>query len=201
MQQPGASADPAARKEPTNEAIRHLEFCHRWGLWQPGDQALHLASLHAGLGQMLADGGDLASAAGHFGRSIELYPDDAPTHYNLGVVSAAMGRIAEAIDQYRRAIALAPADADAHNNLGFLLMQANDLRLAQEHLEQAIALKPDFPAPHFNLGRLFEAQGKRTEALRCYTVATGLDARYAEVIDELKRSRSTSDNGAQEKEK
>ncbi len=164
------------------QALAHLDFCDRWGLFRPADLPHRLATLHATLGQQLADKGEFAPAIKQFRRACLIEPNVAFLHYNLGVILAQTGDAPEAAVEYRRAIAIDPNDPEIHNNLGFALAQRGEFDNAAEHFRRAIALKPDFAHPHFNLARILQARGLHDEASRHFERAADLDATYRELL-------------------
>ncbi len=187
----------SARGENMLAAISHLEFSEKWGLYQPLGQRQQLAQLHTDLGLLLADRGELPSAARHLARSTAVYPHHGPTRYNLGVILAALGRRDEAMEQYQKAVRLSPEDADVHNNLGLLLAHDGDMAAAEKHLAEAIRLRPDFAAAHFNLGRVGLTLGRWSDATLSLETAARLDPAYRPHVAELLAAVRNAGGGGQ----
>jgi tetratricopeptide (TPR) repeat protein/Fe-S-cluster-containing hydrogenase component 2 len=164
------------------QALVHLDFCDRWGIFRPADLPHRQATLHATIGQQLADKAEFAPAIDHLRLACDLSPDIAFLHYNLGVMLAQTGSGPEAIVEYRRAMAIDPTDPEIYNNLGFSLAQRGEFESAAEHFRRAIALKPDFAHPHFNLARILEAQGWKDEANDHFERAASLDPDYRALL-------------------
>jgi Flp pilus assembly protein TadD len=64
------------------------------------------------LGFLVARRGDLAAAAEHFRRAVELQPELARAHFNLGVILNELGDRPRAAEHYRRAAELDPGYAE-----------------------------------------------------------------------------------------
>jgi len=171
-----------AAQSSATEALRHLVFCNRWGLFRPAELSHRLATLHGSVGRRLADRGELSEAIDHLHRATQSEPDVASHHYNLGVLLATTGQEPAALAEYKLAVTLDPSDPDIHNNLGHLLTRRGDLDRACRHFRAAINLKPDFAHPHFNLGRILQAQGRRPEAKQHFELAARIDPIYREVL-------------------
>jgi hypothetical protein len=183
--------DGVASTQPPSElhaALNDLETCYDFGLLHPPRLRQRLAALHAGLGEHLAERGDLKAAATHLGRSVGLAGDIARTRFNLGVMLAALGRDREAAYQYQHAAALDPSDPDIHNNLGLALVRIGQAPAAERCFREALARRPQHAAAHFNLGRLpiiSAAPESRAEAAAHLRAAAQSDARYAGAVQEL----------------
>ncbi len=85
-------------------------------------------------------------------RAVEISPDAFIAAYNLGLVRARFGRLADAMPLYEQALARDP--------------EVDDEALAD--IENALIDLPQEPALHYALGRLYEAEGRRSEAAEAY---------------------------------
>jgi Flp pilus assembly protein TadD len=100
----------------------------------------------------------------HFGRSLELNPESAPTQYNLGYALALRGRRDDAVTRFREALRLDPEYAQAHNNLAAMLQLAGRDDEALNHYRRALALRPDNVEARGNLAQLLSRRGRAAEA-------------------------------------
>jgi TolB-like protein/Tfp pilus assembly protein PilF len=111
------------------------------------------AQAHALLGwiTMLFDK-DLAQAARHIERALQLAPADLAIIRNAAMLLHALGRLDEAIVLEEHAIAQDPVDPIGHANLGtnYLLAGRNDDAIAA--LETALRLSPGYIGAHYWIG-------------------------------------------------
>ena len=101
------------------------------------------------------DASETASA-----RAVAVDPDAFIANYNLGLVRARFGRLAEAMPAYDAALTRDP--------------EVDDEALAD--VENALEDVPEEGALWYVLGRLYEAEGRRSEAADAYARALDLDA-------------------------
>jgi predicted O-linked N-acetylglucosamine transferase (SPINDLY family) len=124
--------------------------------------------------------GELAAAASHYRRALELDPAFVDAHINLGNALRLQGQFEQAIASFQRALELNPALAEAHHNLGFTLDQQGRLLEAEACYLKALAIDPDFASAHNNLGNTRKALGRLAEAEACYRWALQIKPNYAE---------------------
>jgi tetratricopeptide (TPR) repeat protein len=92
----------------------------------------------------------------------------------------------EGIARWRRAVDLDPANFSAHEELARLADQRDELALAAEHYEAAWRLRPDRRALLLDLGRVWQALGRKDDALTALLAASrGAEPRTAEDAREL----------------
>lgn len=132
--------------------------------------------------------------------------------YDLGFDLEAVD-VAEARDAYRRALELDPHHADAHVNLGRLLQEGGDAAQAASHYLLALAMRAkDATAPDasrtgrntseapparsrrgtsatawFNLGIALEDLKRRSDAIKAYEQAIGIEPTLADAWFNLSR--------------
>jgi tetratricopeptide (TPR) repeat protein len=115
------------------------------------------------LGWALEQRGDVAAAAAHYARALEINPRYVQAHNNLGNLLA-LQNDPGAVRHYEQALRLAPGYAEAHNNLANVLQAQGDLDRAAEHYARALQLDPEHAAAHANLGRLLAQRGELDRA-------------------------------------
>lgn len=118
----------------------------------------NFAKPYNGMGLVLAEKRDYASARSAFEKAISLAPDFAPPYNNLGVYQrrlegsknpAILGAV---IANYRKAIELAPQNGVHHYNLGLALYDLQRRDEAMKEFKKAIELVPSYASPHVSLG-------------------------------------------------
>ena len=124
--------------------------------------------------------GELGDAIALYRRSIATFPT-AEAHTYLGWAYSQMERYDEAIAECEKAIALDPTFGNPYNDIGAYLIEKGDLDEAIPWFQKAMqARRYESPAfPHLNLGRVYERQGKWSEAIDCYKQALALNPDYA----------------------
>ncbi|MBX3237783.1 MAG: tetratricopeptide repeat protein [Nitrospiraceae bacterium] len=123
---------------------------------------------------------------GQLEEAVTLYKESLATHPTaeaytfLGWTYSFMGRLDEAIDECHNAIACDPDFGNPYNDIGAYLIEKGDLDEAIPWFKKAMEAKRyESPAfPHLNLGRVYERQGKWTEAIECYKQALALNPNY-----------------------
>ncbi|MCZ6727018.1 MAG: tetratricopeptide repeat protein [Acidobacteria bacterium] len=144
------------------------------------DVSRSVVTTEVNLGKAFLKQGELARAAEHLERAIELQSDNPLAHYNLGNVLHLQGRNGEAIPHYRRAIELAPDDVESHNNLGLALAATGNADAALAHYRRAVQLDPRHPEAHNNLANARARQGRIDEALALYDEAIAARPAYVD---------------------
>lgn len=116
------------------------------------------------LGTAMQERGDLAAAARHYMRAIELQPGHAPAYNNLGTVQRAQGDVVGALASYERALALVPDYPTVHFNLANALLASGKPAEAVPHFQRALETNPSVEVIS-NLGIALDAQGQHAEAI------------------------------------
>jgi tetratricopeptide (TPR) repeat protein len=159
---------------------RALRHAIGWGLLPVPGVATGLGQLVARRGILLAENGDLSSAARVLQEAVVRLPNSGPLRFNLARVLSATGQLEASRLHGEVAVELMPADVEAANNLGYVLMELGQGPAAIVQFERAILLDGSFAHAHFNLGRLRYEAGSFEEAQEKFRRAAQLDAQYAE---------------------
>ena len=140
---------------------------------------------HDELALLLLQTGDLADAARHAARAIELDPSDASAHNTAGMISAGLRDLSTALKHYERAIELDDHSAAAHNNLGSVYATKGDLARAQTEFRRATEIDPEHAESRLNLGKVLAMRGEVVEGVRQLSRAIAIDPEYAEAYNDL----------------
>ncbi|MFV3074545.1 CheR family methyltransferase [Niveispirillum fermenti] len=100
--------------------------------------------------------------------------DDARAQTLLARLYANEGQLDLAADWCRRALLIDRLSAERHYLLAMIRQECGDARGATESLKRALFLDPDFILAHVALAGLAKAEGKPSEARRCYRNALAL---------------------------
>lgn len=124
--------------------------------------------------------GELDLAVSLYKKSLALHPT-AEAHTFLGWTYRFQGKLDEAIDECKKAIERDPGFGNPYNDIGAYLIEKGDLDEAIPWFQKAMqATRYESPAfPHLNLGRVYERQGKWSDAIDCYKQALALNPDYA----------------------
>ena len=96
----------------------------------------------------------------------------------------------EGIARWEEAVRMSPGNFSAHEELARLAEQRDDLALAASHYERAWRLRPDRRDLLLDLGRVWQAQGRKDEAISALLAASrSSEPRVAEQARELLPSR------------
>ena len=98
--------------------------------------------------------GQLAAAAQHYWRGLELSPQQMTARYQLGVILVDLEQWRAGIEQLTQVIAERSDHVEAHNSLGVAYLHLDSREKAQWHFERAIALNPRFELARNNLRAL-----------------------------------------------
>lgn len=120
------------------------------------------------LGNQAYGQGNLALAAEHYRRCLELQPAATKARYNLGVTLTKQEAWPAAEAALKQVIAEQPNHGAAHNTLGIALMRQNQLAAAAAAFKQATILEPKSASAHMNLGMALLAQGDLAAGFAAY---------------------------------
>jgi len=116
-------------------------------------------------------------------------------HYHTlrGELLLAKGEAAKAIEAYEQALVLGAHDAATYANLGVAYLRTRDYLRAEEVLQKAIARDPYKPEALHSMGLVYEATGRKDEAIAVWTTASGQG--FQPAITALRRIRLTKPKG------
>jgi TolB-like protein/Flp pilus assembly protein TadD len=161
-------------------------------------------SAHAVLGGIAQDyDNDLASAAQHFQRALELEPGNPDIINDAAVLARYLDRLDEAVALQEFAIDRDPLTPTGYARLGINYLWAGRLDDAIASLRTALSLSPAFIGAHYNIGVALLMKGDAEAALLEFkkeegdeeyltkgralaSHALGREAEYEEALEELK---------------
>jgi TolB-like protein/lipoprotein NlpI len=124
------------------------------------------AQAHARLSRIALDyDGDLAGAAQHMARALELAPEDAGILRNAATLARSLGRLDDAIAIGEVVTVRDPVGTSSHANLGLGYRYAGSLDAAIASLRTALALSPGYLGAHYNIGVALLLKGRPEAAL------------------------------------
>ncbi len=129
------------------------------------------AEAHALLGE--AAGGDLATAAQHFERALELDPTNQDVIGEAAFLLQRLDRLAEAIAFYEYVVARDPADPSKHAKLGWAYRMAGRVDDAIASFRTALTLSPGNVGALFGIADLLLLSGEPEAALAVYAEQPG----------------------------
>jgi TolB-like protein/Flp pilus assembly protein TadD len=108
---------------------------------------------------------NLAEAAQHGERALELNPDSAIARHTYALTLAACGRIDEAVEQAREGCAIDPMMAPVNYCYGLLLYYQRRWDKAEAQLQQTLEIYPRFQTARALLGIVLARSGRFSEAI------------------------------------
>jgi tetratricopeptide (TPR) repeat protein len=107
-------------------------------------------------------------------KAVALSPLSFQPHNHLGQLLVEEGRLDEAEDQFRACIRLAPS-SEAYNFLGLINIRRRAWGEAERAFRAALGLDASDSDAHFGLGYIYEAAGRKAEALSQYQAGLAKD--------------------------
>ena len=118
-------------------------------------------------------------------KRVEKYPTDLAIRYEMGVLYFQTGKIGEAIQEFQKAQGNPYKRLAAMSHLAQCFARRKMFDLAARTLQNAIKEKPSFDEEKkdliYNLGIVFEAMGKKEEAIEQFKQIYEMDAGYKDV--------------------
>lgn len=129
------------------------------------------------IGMIQSVKGDKAAAREAFGRALAEDLSYFPAHVQLAYLGLASADTATVMNEMDLAVSIKPDDPGIRYQYGFALGSLNKLKEAEVQLKKSVALDPDFAAPHFTLASVYQATGRKSEAVKEYEAFLSLAAK------------------------
>ena len=124
------------------------------------------APAHARLGWIASHhDGDLAAAARHYERALDLAPTDTGIIFSAASLAESLGRLDQAIALEEYAVVRDPLDPVARNNQGDSYLSAGRLDEAVDAFRTALSLSPGYIGAQFRIGVALLLKGEAEAAL------------------------------------
>jgi len=171
-------------------ANRRHQYAEARGFFQrameinPGE-----AELHLNLAQTYQFMGMPDSAKPQLRAAVALSPLNTRGRNMLGQLLFQQGRVSEAEEQFRASLRGRP-NALAYDYLGMLDYRRGAVREAERNFWAALSLEPADSYAHFGLGDIYQAAGRKAEALMQYQAGLVMDPTNAQAlaaVQELRR--------------
>jgi len=120
--------------------------------------------------------GNKAAAAEAFGRALQEDLSYFPAHVNLAYLALEAGDAETVVSEMNLAVDIRPDDPGIRYRYGYALGTVSKLEEAEVQLKKAVELDPDYAAPHFTLGEVYQAGGRKPEAIKAYETFLALSA-------------------------
>jgi tetratricopeptide (TPR) repeat protein len=129
------------------------------------------------IGMIQSVKGDKAGAREAFGRALAEDLSYFPAHVQLAYLGLESRDTATVMNEMDLAVSIRPDDPGIRYQYGFALGSLNKLKEAEVQLTKSIELDPDFAAPHFTLADVYQASGRKPQAIKEYETFLSLAAK------------------------
>jgi tetratricopeptide (TPR) repeat protein len=126
------------------------------------------AVLEHSVGKLHEARNDVTAAREAYGRALEEDLAFYPAHVELANLALLTGDTATSLSELELAVQINGGDAVLRLMYAYVLSAGKRYADAEAHLTKAIEVEPYFPNPYHVLGQVYEAQGKRPEAIAQY---------------------------------
>lgn len=145
------------------------QWAHEHGRALPAARAKQIvqspnAAAHAGYGLALLETGDVAQAAVHLRRAVEIQPDLTGVQANLGRALLALGQSGDAVAELEKVAERQPALVEAQINLAWAYLGVKRVGDALAAAQRAVALEPGSALARYALGSALLAHRRHDEA-------------------------------------
>ena len=137
----------------------------------PNDMPKSLASRHRSAARLLREKNLMDAAEGELLEALKLDPESIDARLDLADLCLRVDRIDEAGAHVDEALQLDPHHRRAMLLKGIVLYRQDRLDEAQAILTETLVLNPDPARTHYYLGRIYEARGKKDNAIEHYRQA------------------------------
>jgi tetratricopeptide (TPR) repeat protein len=127
------------------------------------------------LGWQAGASGRIAEQRTHWGRAVELFPEDERALTLLGIHYFGQQDYRHAAEYFIRAVTVNPAFPQAYNQLGYAQRFLGDMTAAENAFRKYTELIPDDPNPHDSYAELLLKIGKFEESVARYRRALAVD--------------------------
>ena len=138
---------------------------------------------------------DIDSAAEHFKKTLDIYPEHIKARkgldnvtkqfLNAGNKSYKRGDVSKATKYYEKALEFDPEFYLAYFQLGVLQKKQGQSKKAIESLKKVIQINPNHDKTWFTLGTAYEADGNNEEAIEHYKTAIDINPGYLKAYGNL----------------
>ena len=111
---------------------------------------------------------DLAEAARHVQRALELEPRDTAIIGTAATLLSFLGRQEEAVVLHEYVVSRNPVDAISHMNLGVHYLRADRFNDALDAIRTALRLSPEYNGAHYRIGLALLFKGEPEAALEAF---------------------------------
>ena len=120
---------------------------------------------------------DLKPALGAYRTYIANQPGSANAAFNYAYYLSKDGQFESAVKVYERALTSGIANPEeVHLNIANIYMDhLKQGQKAKQHLQRSLAINPGYASAYYNLGNLWEQEGEREQAIRCFEQCLNFD--------------------------
>jgi Tfp pilus assembly protein PilF len=145
------------------------------------------------LGRVYRVMGNLGLAEAELRKALALSPLDYRIRNELGQTLMSEGRPNEAEEQFRASNNSQP-NALAYDFLGMLEIRSNAMQAAERDFQAALSLAESDSNAHFGLGYIYQAAGRKTEALSEFQAGLAADPNNAQALAALRQIQQQTGN-------
>ncbi len=105
--------------------------------------------------------------------------------YFMGEMLLDEKKYKKALDFFDRSSKIGNVDADALRNMGLAYVGLKKYKEGEKYLKDAIRFVPNYSEVHYELGKLYQTQGKKSEAKKSYQKAIKYKSDYKQAKEAL----------------
>ena len=133
------------------------------------------AEYHMLMGKAALNRDELIRPIAELQKAVQLDPNLPYVHFNLGLAYMARTDFEHARDEFLRDIAIEPDVAFNYDRLGTTYSYLQDDAKAEENFKEALRRDSHLASSYFGLARVYQREGKFTEALAAVNSAEKID--------------------------
>ncbi|GMM37375.1 anaphase promoting complex subunit [Saccharomycopsis crataegensis] len=138
-----------------------------------------------GIGMVYLKLGEYQKAEYHFRKASDINPVNVILICCVGMVLEKLNKKDLALKQYQLATELQPSSPLALFKKAQLLYSLHHIEASLTEFEKLKTVAPDEASVHFLLGQLYKTVGRKTEAIKEFTIALNLDPKGAHLIKDV----------------